>query len=55
MFMVPEQVQTEQETHFGPERGCVVSTSRSTLTQYQAVLPIHALRLVLRTQPRSAK
>jgi hypothetical protein len=41
--------------HSGPERGCVVSTSRSRLRQYQAALHIHALRLVLRTQPRSAK
>ena len=44
-----------QQFSFCPERGCVVSTSRSTSTQYQAVLRLHALRLVLRTQPRSAK
>jgi hypothetical protein len=44
-----------QQFSFCPERGCVVSTSRSTSTPYQAILLLHALRLVLRTQPRSAK
>jgi len=36
-------------SHFGPERGCVVSTNRSTLAQNQAVSCIHALRLVFDT------
>ena len=38
-----------------PERGCAVSTSRSMSAQHQAVLRIRVLRLMLRTQPRSAK
>ena len=46
--------QTEQFS-FCAERGCVVPTSRSTSAQYQAVLFVPALRLELRTQPRSAK
>jgi hypothetical protein len=42
-------------SHFDPERGCVVPASRSVFIQNQAFRRIHALRLVLRTQPRSAK
>jgi len=41
--------------HFEPEHGCVVPTSRCTSSQHPAVLSIHALRLVLRTQPRAPK
>ncbi|MEO8427524.1 MAG: hypothetical protein ABI651_10475 [Verrucomicrobiota bacterium] len=42
-------------SHCDPERGWVVATNRSTSAPHQAVLRIHALPLVLRTQPRSAK
>ena len=39
---------------FEQERGCVLQTSRSASAWHEVVLGIHALLLVLRTQPRSA-
>ena len=47
------RVPRNSNSHFDPERGCVVPTSRSTSAQHQVVLRIHGLRLALRTQPRS--
>jgi hypothetical protein len=41
--------------HFGPERGCVVSTKRSTPAQNQAIHRIRALRLVFDTAARQNK
>jgi hypothetical protein len=52
---VKEGFAVNSNSHFDPERGCVVPTSRSTPGQSQEVRRLHALRLMLRTQPRSAK
>ena len=49
-----ECARSVSSSHFDKERGCVVSTSRSTSIQHQAVLWIDVLRLALCTQPRSA-
>jgi len=45
----PLQRRTVGNSHFGPEHGCVVSTSRSTPAQNQAVSWSYALRLVFDT------
>jgi hypothetical protein len=39
-------------SHFGKERDCVVSTSRSSSTKINGLGARSVLRLVLRTQPR---
>jgi hypothetical protein len=36
-------------SHFDPERGCVVPTSRNTSAPKQAISGLHALRLVFNT------
>jgi hypothetical protein len=52
-FMGATRVKSPGRSHFGPERGWVVPTSRSHSAIPKDFLAYSVLRLVLRTQPRS--